>query len=376
MLWLETYEELEEFYTYLNNYHPTMKFDKPEFDKTENSTNFLDLKISIVGNQIETDLYRKETDKPTALLPSSAHPGHITPNIVYSMAFRLLRICSSEACFKLKLEELKNDFLVPRGYKPKLIDLQFDRVRDLPGNSYAEKRNLSLEKKSKPNKHKERVIVPVDFNPHMAKPSRVFRKHHNAMLKKNKELKEIFPAPPMAALRQPKNLKRILCQSRLNPVKRSDRVKRGTHKNAPGWKKCSKPCPVCPFTLPDCVEVAAQNTEYKHRIVDPVNCETQNCVYYWRCVKENCSTFPECEYIGMTTRTFKERMSEHRDYPKRDVLTEPSGEHFTQRGHSVAHLKGQVLEKVKNKDPFVLKAREHLLIKEFDTFRHGLNQEP
>ena len=88
-------------------------------------------------------------------------------------------------------------------------------------------------------------------------------------------------------------------------------------------------------------------------------------------MKENCSTFPECEYIGMTPRTFKERMSEHRDYPKRDVLTEPSGEHFTQRGHSVAHLKGQVLEKVKNKDPFVLKAREHLLIKEFDTFRQS-----
>ena len=77
----------------------------------------------------------------------------------------------------------------------------------------------------------------------------------------------------------------------------------------------------------------------------------------------------------MTSRTFKQRMSEHRDYPKRDVLTEPSGEHFTKRGHNVAHLKGQVLEKVKNRDPFVLKSREAMLIKKFDTFRHGLNKE-
>ena len=78
----------------------------------------------------------------------------------------------------------------------------------------------------------------------------------------------------------------------------------------------------------------------------------------------------------MTTRTLRERMGEHRDYPKRDVFTEPAGEHFTKRGHSVSDLKGQVLEKVKNGDPFVLRARESVLIKKFDSFRHCLNKEP
>ena len=78
----------------------------------------------------------------------------------------------------------------------------------------------------------------------------------------------------------------------------------------------------------------------------------------------------------MTTRAFKDRLGEHRDYPKRDVITEPAGEHFTQRGHSVADLKGQVLEKVKNSDPYVFRARESMLIRKFDSFRHGLNKEP
>ena len=77
----------------------------------------------------------------------------------------------------------------------------------------------------------------------------------------------------------------------------------------------------------------------------------------------------------MTKRSFKLRLSEHRDYPKRDILTEPSGEHFNKMGHSVANLKGQVLERVKSKDPFVLKARESYLIQKFDTFRNGLNKE-
>ena len=83
----------------------------------ENSCNFLDLKISISENKIRTDLYRKDTDKPRALLPSSAHPNHIPNNIIYSMAFRLLRICDTEDLFEMRLNELKNEFLIPRNYK-------------------------------------------------------------------------------------------------------------------------------------------------------------------------------------------------------------------------------------------------------------------
>ena len=41
-------------------------------------------------------------------------------------------------------------------------------------------------------------------------------------------------------------------------------------------------------------------------------------------------------------------------------------------GHSVADIEGVVIEQVKNKDPFVLKAREHHFIQKF---RSGLNKE-
>ena len=78
----------------------------------------------------------------------------------------------------------------------------------------------------------------------------------------------------------------------------------------------------------------------------------------------------------MTVMKFKDRMSEHCDYPNWNVETEPSGEHFNKPGHSVADLRGQVLEKVSSKDPFILRAREAMLIKKFDTFRKGLNKEP
>ena len=117
---------------------------------------------------------------------------------MYSLAFRLLRICSTEECFENRLLELKAEFLVPRGYKPNFIECQLNRVRKLPGNTFIEKRKLVLEKQDRKKKNEDRIIVPIDYNPHMAKPSEVFRKHFNGMLRKNGDLKEIFPAPPNA----------------------------------------------------------------------------------------------------------------------------------------------------------------------------------
>ena len=148
IIWTGTEETFAEFFSFLNSYHPTIKFDPAQHNTEENFCEFLDMKIFIKDGKIETDLFRKQTSKPTALLPSSAHPGHITSNIIYSMAFRLLRICSKEEFFENRLLELKQEFLLPRNYHSKGIDSQFNRVRKLPGDNYSEKRSLALIKKS------------------------------------------------------------------------------------------------------------------------------------------------------------------------------------------------------------------------------------
>ena len=94
-------------------------------------------------------------------MPSSAHPGHIIHNIVYSMAFWLLRICSSEDRFEARLEQLKTDFLLPRNYNSKVVEAQFTRIRNLPGGTYLERRKKALEKKEKNRDvQKDRVVAP------------------------------------------------------------------------------------------------------------------------------------------------------------------------------------------------------------------------
>ena len=196
------------------------------------------------------------------------------------------------------------------------------------------------------------------------------------MMFKNPELKNIFEQAPMSSLRQGPNLRKFLCKSKLPKVQRNNSHQRSTHSSAPGWRKCSKPCPACPFALPPSKTVKGQASSYEHTITSPVTCQTTNAIYYWKCIKDNCPDFPGCEYIGMTSRTFQKRFYEHQYYIKSENVFQPSGEHFHKPGHSLHDMRGLVLEKVRNPDPFVLKARETLLIQKFKTFSHGLNKEP
>ena len=71
-------------------------------------------------------------------------------------------------------------------------------------------------------------------------------------------------------------------------------------------------------------------------------------------------------------------MNEHRSAVNRKQLSQEVAQHFNLPGHGIHHLKAVVLEKVRNKDPFILKAREHMYIsiKKFDTFARGMNKEP
>ena len=221
-----------------------------------------------------------------------------------------------------------------------------------------ERRQKSLAKKMPKDKETTRLTAPFTFNPCLPKISSILDKHFKSMVFKKPELNPVFVSAPMAALRQPPNLRKIICRSKLYPILRAEKYSRTCHKNAPGWKKCGKGTTTCcPFTLPPTTQVKSQVTGYIHPIRDSVNCETQNCIYYWKCLKNNCKEYPKCEYIGRTTRAFRIRLGEHKQYIRSQLLDKPSGYHFNQQGHNQSHLSGLVLKHFKSMDPFVLKAR-------------------
>ena len=77
----------------------------------------------------------------------------------------------------------------------------------------------------------------------------------------------------------------------------------------------------------------------------------------------------------MTNQKFQIRFSEHLGYIKSDKYIEPSGEHFSLPGHQLSDIEGIVLEQVRSDNPYILRAREELLIQKFDSYKFGLNRE-
>ena len=83
-------EELEQFITAVNSFHPALKYTWEIF---ENSLAFLDIKLSINGNSLSTSVHYKPTDSHNYLLHSSSHPQHVKNAIPLSQFLRLKRLC-------------------------------------------------------------------------------------------------------------------------------------------------------------------------------------------------------------------------------------------------------------------------------------------
>ena len=135
-LWSGSKEELTLFIQYLNQFHPTIKFkcnDGEHFNFESKSVNFLDTTLYIDSDGfIQSTLYTKPGKLCQYLLPSSSHPNHMSHNIPYSLAYRLLRIESVREKLFLNLQKLRCDLII-RKYNPKVIQLAFDRVLALTG---------------------------------------------------------------------------------------------------------------------------------------------------------------------------------------------------------------------------------------------------
>ena len=69
-----TREELTQFITAVNSFHPALKYT---WEISDTSLAFLDIKISIEGNGLCTSVYYKPTDSHSYLVYSSSHPSHV-----------------------------------------------------------------------------------------------------------------------------------------------------------------------------------------------------------------------------------------------------------------------------------------------------------
>ena len=174
-------DNLHTFLQDLNSIHPTIKFTMSHtvpYQKEDSSLNcncdistslaFLDTSCKILDGKIIVDLYRKPTDRNQYLLTSSCHPAHVTSNIPFSLALRIVRICSLTSDRDKRLSELKN-LLLERNYRPGIINAAIERAKNIP--------RVETLKKIESESKNQRPVFVITYDPRLPSITNIVKKH-------------------------------------------------------------------------------------------------------------------------------------------------------------------------------------------------------
>ena len=293
------------------------------------------------------------------LLPSSCHPAHTTNSIPYSLALRIVRICSRVEDRDLRLEELKV-MLLNRDYNVSIVNNAIRKAKEVP-------RQEALKRVIKEKEEVRRPVMVVTYDPRLPSVSSIVNKHWRAMCREDPYLREVFPKPPLVAYRRQKTTGNHLVRAKLpDPgIVRSKRILPGMYKCLKSGRECS----ICPWILETKVATAT-NSRYKLDIVSHLTCQSNNVIYVISCNKCN------VQYVGETDRSLKDRFNEHKGYVRTKKLNMTTGAHFNLPGHSVSDMSVMAIHKIYNKDTPYRKELEKEMISNFNTFHRGLNKTP
>ena len=216
----------------------------------------------------------------------------------------------------------------------------------------------------KDTKKSDRVPLIMTYNPANPDMKKIIDKHWNILQLCNK--KEAFKEKPLISYRRNRNL-----TDRLVRAKCKRPIQNHTPRKNPNLGKCKTPwnCRFCPKRDRN-RHFQSSSTGRNYRSPE-YTCNTRNVVYLITCTK--C----KIQYIGESYRPFRERMAEHERYVKNRKFDQATGAHFNQRGHSVGHMKYEVIyclwKKPEPNDPVRI-GHEIRMMEQLQTFKpKGLN---
>ena len=212
-----TTKDLHKLFSEMNNLHKSIRFTmnhssplmEDEDDRCDCpkqvSIPFLDVSCSIKDGKLETDLYRKDTDRNMYLLPSSCHPPSCTKNIPFSLCLRIVRICSTEEDREKQFFNLK-ELMKSRGYSDRIISSAIERARSIP-------RHIALRKVIKSQESK-RPLIAMTYDPRLPPVQAIQAKHWRSMVSQDPYLDEVFSQPPLTAYKRQKNVRDHLVRAK------------------------------------------------------------------------------------------------------------------------------------------------------------------
>ena len=202
-LWTEVVDKLKGFFSYLNEFHPSIKFT---VEYSENQINFLDVVVtkSDSGEKLGSSLYTKPTDTHQYLHATSCHRAVYKNSIANGQAIRLKRICSDENELEQKVVSLEFR-LVNRGYRAEKVRSGIQKI------NLIDRANLLI-KKPKHQENSNKLVLT--FHPTLNIVFNILKSAHR-FIEMSQALKAVLPKPPRVAFCNPKTLRDKLVRSRI-----------------------------------------------------------------------------------------------------------------------------------------------------------------
>ena len=295
-----------------------MKSDiKFETHKSDESVNFLDVKVSIINGQFVTSDYSKPTDAHLFLHPKSCHPPHVIRNIPKGQFIRIRRICSKIEDF-LTYGKSLSVFFTKRGYKDQTIDKIFNEVKKM------DRESLLTENERSPADPQS--ILVTTWHPELSQlPSVLHSNYH--ILKQDHRLSKVFKSTPRVAFRRKKTISNFLVKNNTNKKNPNDSV--STH--------CS--CNTCRILNLKSKIITNPKNGFSVNAVNNISCKSRGVIYVAKCKVHGDI------YVGLTGDTISKRLSNHRYDAKNRPDNNELAAHFHQNHNFDTDLEVQIAHK-------------------------------
>ena len=356
IIWLHGREKLDLFFHAFNQFNPAIQFD---MEVSDSDINFLDITIYKSENfnetrQLYTKTHFKETNTFQYIHFLSHHPLAVKKSVLYSEILRFKMQCTENKEFKnLTITFIKH--FLQRGYPYHLIKSAISKVENVPLP------DTSLRVK------KEVIPLKIQYDTRITHIHQVIRDQQH-MISNLPDLQFLnFDTKILVAFINKPNIKQIITSSSLQ----RDKVYNPVEGDTMNWnfahmsERCNNTqCMVCP-SLHIGNGFKCTSTKKRIPITHHISCTTRNIIYVLTC--NECSK----QYVGITTRTPRERMRRHRQEFRR-IEGQRSYLYRHADDHSKFDFSIVLLEKCPS--PTELKRRETYWIHRLSTtFPKGLN---
>ena len=350
-IWLHGEKKLREFQALANGIHEKIKLDLRFSSK---SIEFLDVRVSLKGDYLCTDVYAKPTDSKSYLHFSSDHPIYVKKAISVGLAMRAKRICSNDSDYLHQTRDIRKN-LSSRGYPARYISQGLSRVRSM--------KRMDVLEKAAGGKDRRGVPLVVTYSAHLPNISNIL-KEKKSILARSERLKNIFSSnnDVFTSYKRGTNLRDILVH------RKTKQIAEGRHK---GQGDCGKNCSVCRVIFKDEDRIRGPNSSESCTYDRTIGCRSRNVIYGVFCEICRCVV-----YVGETGGVLYQRVQNHLSSIRCGRQEMEVAAHFSSDGHQLSNAKFVGLEKVWKGWTTYRRTREQRWVDLLNTHRRagGLNK--